>query len=66
MQNCCLCNKKIEGYGNNPAPLNDTGICCDKCNHNKVIPERIKMIEENSNNQINHNSEEVIENANIH
>ena len=44
---CCLCGKRVLGwgdnqqYGNNPLPLKD-GECCDKCNMTKVIPERIK------------------------
>jgi hypothetical protein len=40
---CCLCGGKIfSGYGNNPYPLSDSGICCDDCNTNKVIPERLR------------------------
>jgi len=44
---CCLCGEEYEGYGNNPAPLmKDTdkkpNRCCDKCNYEKVLPERIK------------------------
>ncbi len=58
---CCLCNKEIkkkytpkgELYwkdGNNAQPLKD-GRCCDSCNDNKVIPERIKRL----NNEYNLN-----------
>jgi len=41
---CCLCNKEINGYGNNPEPLKRVadGWCCDSCNITRVIPERIK------------------------
>lgn len=38
---CVLCNSYNEGYGNNPAPCADDGRCCDNCNSNKVIPQRM-------------------------
>lgn len=38
---CVLCGKPINGYGNNPAPLSDTGLCCDSCNR-KVVRERFR------------------------
>jgi hypothetical protein len=38
---CVLCKKIFRGYGNNSQPLKD-GLCCDDCNLNKVIPERLK------------------------
>jgi len=41
MKKCCLCGKKFEGWGNNPAPLAKKGECCDDCNINKVIPARL-------------------------
>lgn len=41
---CVLCGEKIEGHGNNPAPLKDSGKCCDKCNITKVIPARLKLV----------------------
>lgn len=37
---CVICNNDFNGYGNNAQPLKD-GLCCDKCNANKVIPARI-------------------------
>jgi hypothetical protein len=44
---CCLCEKQCTGYGNNPAPLvvlaeGDDRRCCNKCNEERVIPERIR------------------------
>ena len=39
---CCLCNKEMYEFGNNPYPLKETGSCCDVCNYIKVIPARIK------------------------
>lgn len=41
---CVICGKEIKGYGNNPAPVEDSGRCCDDCNKRVVIPARIKSI----------------------
>ena len=41
MENCVICNKGYEGYGNNPFPLCNDGRCCDDCN-NLVIGARMK------------------------
>lgn len=41
---CCICGKEFEGYGNNPSPIKDDGVCCDDCNVNKVIPARIEKL----------------------
>lgn len=41
---CCICGKEIEGYGNNPYPIKQDGLCCDSCNINIVIPARINEI----------------------
>jgi len=39
---CVLCGTEFEGYGNNPAPLNQGhGRCCDECNTDVVIPKRL-------------------------
>jgi hypothetical protein len=38
---CVLCNGIFEGYGNNPDPCVKSGRCCDDCNTNKVIPQRM-------------------------
>jgi len=38
---CCLCGERTFGYGNNPAPISEYGICCEKCNLNKVVPARL-------------------------
>lgn len=42
---CCICNKIINGYGNNPWPVKDDGECCDNCNMTKVIPARLSPYE---------------------
>ena len=47
MNECVFCKRDIEKmnqYGNNAQPLKE-GICCDYCNTNKVIPERLRRLE---------------------
>lgn len=43
---CCICGKELNGYGNNPEPVEpyEAGLCCDECNAEKVIPARRKFI----------------------
>ena len=44
---CCLCDKEVEGYGNDPRPLpmkDENDECCDECNLAKVIPARMELI----------------------
>lgn len=45
---CVICGELQYGYGNNPQPVVDHGLCCDKCNYEKVIPARmgVKFSEE--------------------
>lgn len=44
-KNCCVCGKKIYGYGNNPYPIYGQGeVCCDDCNTTVVIPKRLQML----------------------
>ena len=39
---CSLCGQQYTHWGNNPAPLKEfEERCCDKCNHEKVIPARM-------------------------
>lgn len=40
---CCICGKSFIGWGNNPYPLKRDGLCCDKCNNEKVIPARLEL-----------------------
>ena len=41
---CCICKRKFTNYGNNPQPIsqNPKDRCCDACNKNVVMVERIK------------------------
>ena len=39
---CCLCGLPYERVGNNPAPLAQSGRCCDACGE-VVIEARISM-----------------------
>lgn len=42
---CCICGKVIDGPGNNPEPVAPYyNKCCDYCNENVVVPERIAQI----------------------
>ena len=45
---CCICNREIDGYGNNPYPIdkNENHRCCDLCNMQYVIPARLVKIYE--------------------
>lgn len=47
---CCICGKEVEEYGNNPWPVKEDGICCSKCNLEKVLPARIIAIREENKN----------------
>lgn len=40
---CCICGKKITGWGNNPWPVDksEDARCCDTCNITQVIPARL-------------------------
>ena len=50
---CCICKKPFDGYGNNAEPV-CSGSCCDECNMKKVIPARMKLLD-------NHSSEDLDE-----
>lgn len=41
---CCICGNVIKHSWceNNPRPYKDSGVCCNKCNEEYVIPERIR------------------------
>lgn len=38
---CGICGDECEAYGNNPAPLVDSGRCCRECDVRFVTPVRI-------------------------
>jgi hypothetical protein len=40
---CVLCGGDAGKHGNNPAPLAETGVCCDACNLSKVVPARLAL-----------------------
>lgn len=42
---CCICNEEFIGFGNNPWPLKEDGLCCDECNM-KVIEARLENLKE--------------------
>lgn len=39
---CCICGNEFIGYGNNPYPVTNKGVCCDGCNSTVVIPKRLE------------------------
>lgn len=39
---CVICKKIFRGFGNNPSPIKQAGICCNECNY-LVIKERIRL-----------------------
>lgn len=41
---CCICQKPIDSWGNNPWPVKKEGVCCDQCNWEHVIPARLSII----------------------
>jgi len=43
---CCICEKPIIGYGNDPYPVNIgiTSRACDDCNKEYVIPARLDLL----------------------
>lgn len=43
VQKCCICGKTFQGWGNDAAPIKN-GVCCDKCNDERVIPARLKVL----------------------
>jgi hypothetical protein len=44
LETCIICGEPIEGHGNNPAPVSETGKCCDACNLKFVVPARLEML----------------------
>lgn len=44
-QPCCFCGEQLNGWGNDIRPLvtNNGDRCCDKCNRDIVIPNRLKF-----------------------
>jgi hypothetical protein len=44
-EKCSICGEEYEGFDNNAWPIND-GRCCTRCNDERVIPTRWKMMRE--------------------
>ena len=40
---CVLCAVEFEGHGNSPAPIENVGVACEKCNTFRVVPTRIAI-----------------------
>jgi len=41
---CVLCNKTVQGFGNNPEPCATSGQCCNDCSASKVLPARLAAV----------------------
>lgn len=41
VQTCCICGEVFMGHGHNAAPVEE-GVCCDDCNWNVVLKERMR------------------------
>ena len=46
IRKCCICGKEFIGWGNNPWPVvkDPQAECCDECNWEKVVPARLKLM----------------------
>lgn len=55
-EKCVLCDSVLETFGNNPAPLAESGKCCDNCNETKVMSARIATIIEERESVLQDNS----------
>ena len=51
-EKCVLCTSVIDTFSHNPAPLAESGYCCDDCNNTKVIPARVGWIREDYKRRI--------------
>jgi hypothetical protein len=40
---CAICGWAYTGFGNDAQPINN-GRCCDRCNAERVIPERVRRM----------------------
>jgi hypothetical protein len=41
---CSICGLAIVGFGNSAQPVND-GRCCDRCNLEHVLPEKVRRMQ---------------------
>jgi hypothetical protein len=48
---CVICGQEFEGYGHNAMPLK-SGKCCDKCNMEHVVPERMLVAKMTQNKEL--------------
>lgn len=41
---CVVCKKTFFGYGCNPSPISDKGVCCEMCDNTYVLDARLKLM----------------------
>lgn len=46
LHRCCICGQSFCGYGHNPYPIKERGVCCDKCNELTVL-KRLQLLKRN-------------------
>jgi len=53
VRRCVICGKVLPKgeYGNNPEPIKpySSGVCCNECNMNQVLPSRLAGLKEDKN-----------------
>lgn len=50
---CCICHRLSKGFGNNPYPICESGLCCDECNEKVVVARLLDMcLDKNYNKNI--------------
>ena len=47
---CCICGRPYTGEGNDPWPVRESGRCCERCNRNRVLPARLRFLNEEAGN----------------
>ena len=53
VKKCCICGCEFTGWGNNPWPVKEEGVCCDVCNDTKVVPSRLRQMYLTTNSKSN-------------
>lgn len=43
MPTCVICTSKFDGYGNKPAPVKTSGVCCDSCSEVVLCARLVQM-----------------------
>ena len=44
METCCICGKEFERCANDPFPIKQTGMCCNVCYSEVVLPAKLDRL----------------------